>query len=436
MARIIRIYDPTTNTWEEVVNVQPPDYSINTMNVAIACPTCKVFCGGDGLQSQVYNVASDVLSDEIDAPSGYNPDYYAATLLQDGKILVTGGWTNTPSVTYFNQSWIFNPEDLTWTQVSNMQQYRAAHTLTTLHNGKVLACGGVCTGLPFGGEGMNSSELYDPETDTWSYVGLMNQGRSQHTATLMPLEDLTVGEGKKRRVLIVGGIATGLLTGTRKVCEYFDPETGLFTTGPLLDKERFSHTTCIIENPTQWTIVTAAGFHTAEIDTVEYLKPSETLPSATVGGAAGAGDGCVAPPPPASGEWPIGTIDFFNTAAHEQLVADDNVDVCVTFFGGYLRIHVRLPFGLDLAQWDPSLITLTQAGGGALAHTTYIYSGAYPYDGMTTIEVINDPPLSVGSSYELHIAPLNTSPLGTAGGDPYDIPTLPATYPFTIVDCS
>src|SRR2546425_5346185 len=87
-----------------------------------------------------------------------------------------------------------------WSYTGNLNTGRRGHTATLLPNGKVLVVGGFdpkdcCANL-------NSAELYDPVTGTWSSTGNLNKSREGHTATLLP-------NGK---VLIVGGNGNAQLT--------------------------------------------------------------------------------------------------------------------------------------------------------------------------------------------------------------------------------
>src|SRR5215813_15396129 len=66
-----------------------------------------------------------------------------------------------------------------FTLVQPMKQFRKVHTATLLLNGKVLIAGG----SPLAQSAV--SELYDPETETWTNSGALNAGREFHTATLL-----------------------------------------------------------------------------------------------------------------------------------------------------------------------------------------------------------------------------------------------------------
>ena len=57
-----------------------------------------------------------------------------------------------------------------WTPTGNLNIPRSNHTTTLLANGKVLVAGG--SGSYDGQQpGLNSAELYDPATGTWSITG-------------------------------------------------------------------------------------------------------------------------------------------------------------------------------------------------------------------------------------------------------------------------
>ena len=59
---------------------------------------------------------------------------------------------------------------------------RWSHTATLLPDGRVLVTGSYINS----GESRASAELYDPTSGRWTATGSMDLGRDGHTATLLP----------------------------------------------------------------------------------------------------------------------------------------------------------------------------------------------------------------------------------------------------------
>jgi WD40 repeat protein len=130
--------------------------------------------------------------------------YHTATLLNNGQVLVTGGYSASAD--------LYDPASGRFAATEGMSVSRTYHTATLLADGKVLIAGGESTNGV-----VASAELYDPATGTFTTTGTMTMARSAHTATLL-------ANGK---VLLAGGWnGTGGATST---AELYDPATGSFT---------------------------------------------------------------------------------------------------------------------------------------------------------------------------------------------------------------
>src|SRR5262245_14693683 len=82
----------------------------------------------------------------------------------------------------FAQAVISRAPNPGWSLTGNLNTPRTDHAATLLPNGKVLVSGGVNCGV----ELLNTTELYDPATGTWSYSGSLSGGLRAHTAILLP----------------------------------------------------------------------------------------------------------------------------------------------------------------------------------------------------------------------------------------------------------
>ena len=68
-----------------------------------------------------------------------------------------------------------------WEATGSLNRQRLNHTATLLQNGRVLVTGG---SNDFGG--LPSAELYNPPSGTWTATGSLNTAHAAHTATLLP----------------------------------------------------------------------------------------------------------------------------------------------------------------------------------------------------------------------------------------------------------
>ncbi len=119
---------------------------------------------------------------------------HAATLLQGGDVLVSGGSNGEEALASVE---LIDPQVGTVTALGDLTTSRAGHTATPLADGLVLVAGG--TAADGTDSALASAELYDPATGRSQPAGSMRWARAAHRA--VPLDD--------GRVLLIGGVDDG-----------------------------------------------------------------------------------------------------------------------------------------------------------------------------------------------------------------------------------
>jgi N-acetylneuraminic acid mutarotase len=109
-------------------------------------------------------------------------DYFTATLLQNGEVLVAGG--TDFEINCYATAELYNPSTGQWTLTGSMSEPRCLHSATFLPNGEVLVSGGVNGIYTTNTATVASSEIYDPSTGTWTATGSLNTSRAS-AATLL-----------------------------------------------------------------------------------------------------------------------------------------------------------------------------------------------------------------------------------------------------------
>ncbi len=166
---------------------------------------------------------------------------HTATLLPNGKVLIAGGRSCDVDDCFgprLSSAELFDPATETFSATGSMSFARDGHTATLLNNGTVLVTGGGDPGDGSGADDYTTAEVYDPATGSFTRVGDMTQGRTQHTASLL-------GDG---RVLIAGGSVdvNGFGLFPSKTAEIYDPATQSFSPTGDMPKEAVFHTASVL----------------------------------------------------------------------------------------------------------------------------------------------------------------------------------------------
>jgi len=214
------IYDPASNSFSPATFPMDHQRAAHTATLFTTGPAAGkvLIAGGVGGSSfffkdssaELYDPASQqftLLSSFMNEPRSMQ----TATLLDDGNVLLAGGFSGTVAVTggmlssasglISNSAETFDPSTGDFTCVGgfntdtlrcnqSMSVARAAHTATLLATGpkphRVLIAGGIGATDPAAhGKSLASAELFNPASGSFSATGTMSTARALHTATLL-----------------------------------------------------------------------------------------------------------------------------------------------------------------------------------------------------------------------------------------------------------
>jgi hypothetical protein len=183
-----------------------------------------LMAGGFTATAELYNPATGVFTPTGSMTSARRG--HAAVLF-----LLTGGFdANGLSLA---SAEIYNPATGLFTPIPNMLSARAYHRATLLNGGKVLLSGGTTnrTGWP------SAAELYDPGVGVFVTTGPINVPRDSHTATLLLNGQVLISGGENS--FVPGGIV-----GTTEKYDPISGTFSLTATGDNqhFDPKRVGHT--------------------------------------------------------------------------------------------------------------------------------------------------------------------------------------------------
>ncbi len=210
-----------------------------------------LLAGGGSDTAQVFDIVHG--STTVTGTMKAARQYATAVMLLNTKVWVAGGHTGGTSLA---STELFDPETLSWSAGPALPVARDSHTATVLANGKVLLVGGLRDFSNF----LATTLLFDSATASVSSAEPLATPRAGHTATLR-----TDGT-----VLVCGGRNE---TGYLASCETYDPASDAWAPAPALSIPRSNHTCTLLANGE---LVVTGGRNTAVLASTEVLLKDTT----------------------------------------------------------------------------------------------------------------------------------------------------------------
>ena len=264
--RSAELYDPRTNRWTAAGAMATSRLD----HTATLLADGKVLVAG-GIRGSIPSdtlASAEIYDPAVNSWMGAAPmldsrSRHTATLLDDGRVLVVGGFSVKIGergliVGQPGDAEVYDPRTNRWSVTPPMARYRREHTATLLSDGRVLVAGSQ-DDLTF-----NSTEIYDPIVNRWSAAAPMTSGRALHSAVRM-----ANGE-----VLVVGGISQGQNSPAIELAsaEIYHPSTNRWTAVASMKQARTSETTTTLGDGR--VLVLGAGFARARPELYDPARNS------------------------------------------------------------------------------------------------------------------------------------------------------------------
>jgi hypothetical protein len=190
-----------------------------------------------------------------------------AILLPTNKVLVAGGTNN--GTTPLKTAELYDPSTNTWSSTGSMAVARRGHTATLMLDGKILVTGGFDGAIESA-----ATEIYDPATGIWTASGPMTRGRKYHTASRLGDGKILIAGG-----IVATNVGDGRVAEIYAPLSGTFTSMPLAPSSALMSSPRSKHTASVLSDGV--TVVLAGGFDPSVQATTEVFTYNSATPTSS-----------------------------------------------------------------------------------------------------------------------------------------------------------
>lgn len=176
------LYDPGTDTFSYTgsMTVARVLHTATLLNNGLVLIVGGINPNGVNESSaELYNPATGTFATTIGHPIAAR-ERAPATLLGNGSVLIAGGFTSPEEMSAFTSAELYDYSNGTFSSMGNMSAARAAQTATLLDDGTVLVAGGY-----YSQTSTVSADIFSPSSGAFAPTGSMITDRGGHAAALL-----------------------------------------------------------------------------------------------------------------------------------------------------------------------------------------------------------------------------------------------------------
>ena len=251
----VQIYDPASGLWLWIAPQE--EQAIIAMTTTVGLSDGRYMSVGLGASEGEFAGAASIFDTAKQSwtllpPLALVRSFPKVAALQDGRVLVTGGFDFRNHEAPLKETEIFDPRAEEWQSASDMNESSESQAIVALQDGRVMVVNG----------GIGGAEIYDPIADSWTLTSDTADGWTPLTPAAVELSD--------GRVLVAGGWSISEfdeIDESRQIAQIYDPAADAWESTEPLNEPRFSHTLTLLPDGR---VLAVGGMN------VEALEPRAT----------------------------------------------------------------------------------------------------------------------------------------------------------------